>query len=169
MDNSIVKLIISLLACLVAGGIGSIFTSRAIPKWYPTLKKPRYTPPNKVFGPVWTILYILMGISVFLVWQKGINTEDALVAFVIFWFQLIVNALWSIIFFGLKSKGSGVIVIIVLWFLILAAIITSFRVSVWAGILLIPYILWVSVATYLNAGIWGLNKTPASWNAPSSK
>ena len=162
MDNSIVKLIISIIACFAAGGIGSLFTSRAIPTWYPTLKKPRYTPPNKVFGPVWTTLYILMGISVFLVWQKGLAAEGVLLPFIFFWVQLILNALWSIIFFGMKSKGGGVIVIIALWLLILATIITSFQVSVWAGTLLLPYILWVSVAAYLNVGIWFLNKPTSS-------
>ena len=156
--HSVVKVIISILACFAAGGIGSLFTFKAIPTWYPSLKKPPYTPPNWVFGPVWTTLYILMGISVFLVWQKGLSTDGVLLAFILFWVQLIFNALWSIIFFGMKSKGIGIMVIIVLWLLILATIITSFQVSVWAGILLIPYILWVSVATYLNAGIWWLNK-----------
>jgi len=158
MDNSIVKIVISVLACLAAGGIGSIFTFKAIPSWYPRLKKPRYTPPDQVFGPVWTTLYILMGLSVFFVWQTGLTVEGAILAFILFWVQLVLNALWSIIFFGMKSKGGGVIMIIVLWFLILATIITSFQVSIWAGILLIPYILWVSVATYLNVGIWWLNK-----------
>jgi translocator protein len=158
MDSSIVKLIISVVACLAAGGIGSLFTVRSIPTWYPNLKKPRYTPPDQVFGPVWTTLYILMGLSVFFIWQRGLAADGVLLAFTLFWVQLVLNALWSIIFFGLKSKGGGVIIIIVLWFTILATIITSFQVSVWAGILLIPYIMWVSVATYLNAGIWRLNK-----------
>ena len=156
--HSVVKVIISILACFAAGGIGSLSTFKAIPAWYLSLKKPKYTPPNWVFGPVWTTIYILMGISVFLVWQKGLSTDGVLLAFILFWVQLIFNALWSIIFFGMKSKGIGIMVIIVLWLFILATIITSFQVSVWAGILLIPYILWVSVATYLNLGIWWLNK-----------
>jgi len=160
--NSIVKLIISILASFAAGGIGSLFTFKAIPTWYPNLKKPPYTPPNWVFGPVWTTLYILMGISVFLVWQKGLSTDGVLLAFILFWVQLIFNALWSVIFFGMKSKGGGVIAIIVLWLLILAVIITSFRVSAWAGVLLIPYIIWVSIASYLNIGIWWLNRQTKS-------
>jgi benzodiazapine receptor len=158
MDNSIVKLTISILACFAAGGIGSLFTSKSIPTWYPGLKKPRYTPPNQVFGPVWTTLYILMGVSAFFIWQKGLTVEGVILAFILFWVQIVLNVLWSIVFFGMKSKGGGVIVIVVLWFLILATIITSFNVSIWAGMLLIPYILWVSVATYLNVGIWWLNK-----------
>lgn len=159
MDNSVVKLIISILACFAAGGIGSLFTFKSIPTWYPGLKKPRYTPPNQAFGPVWTTLYILMGISVYFIWQRGLATDGVLLSFVLFWVQLVLNALWSIIFFGMKSKGGGVVTIIVLWFLILATIITSFQVSIWAGILLIPYILWVSIASYLNVGVWLLNRT----------
>jgi translocator protein len=158
MDNSVVKFIISIAACLAAGAIGSLFTIKSIPTWYPGLKKPKYTPPNQAFGPVWTTLYILMGLSAYFIWQRGLATEGVLLAFILFWAQLVLNALWSIIFFGIKSKGGGVIIIIILWLLILAAIITSFRISIWAGILLIPYILWVSVAAYLNIGIWRLNK-----------
>lgn len=156
--NSVIKLVISIIACFAAGGIGTIFTFKAIPTWYAGLKKPPYTPPNSVFGPVWTTLYLLMGISVFLVWQSGLANNDALLAFALFWIQLAFNAFWSIIFFGLKSKGGAVIVIIVLWLLILATVVTFFRVSGWAGALLIPYIVWVSIATYLNIGVWLLNK-----------
>jgi translocator protein len=157
--NDGIKLAISILATFAAAGIGSLFTFKAIPTWYRGLKKPPYTPPNWAFGPVWTTLYILMGISVFLIWQKGLSANGATLAFVLFWIQLLFNALWSIIFFGMKSKGGGVITIIILWLLILATIITSFRVSVWAGAILIPYILWVSIASYLNIGVWLLNKS----------
>ncbi|MFC1949163.1 TspO/MBR family protein [Chloroflexota bacterium] len=160
--NSIVKLIVSIITCFAAGVIGSLFTFKVIPTWYAGLKKPRYTPPNWVFGPVWTTLYVLMGISVFLVWQDGLAINGVLLAFTLFWVQLVFNALWSIIFFGMKSKGGGVITIIVLWLLILATMITSFQVSGWAGALLIPYIIWVSIASYLNIGIWWLNKPPES-------
>jgi len=156
--STLVKLIISILASFAAGGVGSLFTFKSIPTWYAQLKKPRYTPPNWAFGPVWTILYILMGISVFLVWQR-ISTNSAALAFILFWIQLALNAFWSIIFFGMKSKGGGVVTIILLWLLILATIITSFRVSSWAGALLIPYITWVSIASYLNIGVWWLNKS----------
>ena len=156
--NGVIKLIVSILASCATGGIGSLFTFKAIPTWYQGLRKPPYTPPNWAFGPVWTILYILMGISVFLVWQKGLATNGAMLAFTLFWVQLALNALWSVIFFGMKSKGGGVIAIIVLWLLILATIITSFGVSTLAGALLIPYIVWVSIASYLNIGVWLLNK-----------
>jgi benzodiazapine receptor len=156
--NDVIKLVVSILACFAAAGIGSLFTFKAIPSWYAGLKKPPYTPPNWAFGPVWTTLYILMGISVFLVWQNGLVTNGAMLAFTLFWIQLALNALWSIIFFGMKSKGGGVITIIVLWLLIMATMIASFRVSGWAGALLIPYIVWVSIASYLNIGVWLLNK-----------
>jgi len=157
--NSIVILIVSILACLAAGIIGSLFTFKAIPAWYRGLIKPKYTPPNQAFGPVWTTLYILMGISVYLIWQQGLAIDGVLLAFVLFWVQLVLNAIWSIVFFGMKSKGGGVIVIIVLWLLILATIITSFRISALAGALLIPYIIWVTIASYLNIGIWWLNRS----------
>ena len=156
--NSVIKLVVGIVASFAAGGIGSLFTFKAIPTWYSSLKKPPYTPPNWAFGPVWTTLYILMGISVFLVWQQGLDTSGTLLAFILFWIQLVLNALWSVIFFGMKSKGGGVITIIVLWFLILATVVASFRVSSWAGALLIPYILWVSIASYLNIGVWTLNR-----------
>src|SRR5208283_231857 len=121
--NSVIKLVVSILASFAAAGIGSLFTFKAILNWYAGLKKPPYTPPNWAFGPVWTTLYILMAISVFLVWQKGLATNGALLAFILFWIQLAFNALWSIIFFGMKSKGGGVITIIVLWLLILVTIL----------------------------------------------
>ncbi len=156
--NSIVKVIVSLVVCFAAGAIGSLFTFKAIPVWYKGLRKPRFTPPNRVFGPVWTTLYILMGISVFLIWGKGLSTDGVLLPFILFWVQLVFNALWSVVFFGMRSKGGGVIIIVLLWLLILATIITAFRVSGWAGALLIPYIVWVSIASYLNIGVWRLNK-----------
>jgi benzodiazapine receptor len=156
--SNIIKFIVSIVASFAAGGIGSLFTFKAIPTWYAGLKKPRFTPPNRAFGPVWTTLYILMGISVFLVWQRGLATDGVLLAFVLFWIQLAINAVWSIIFFGMKSKGGGVITIIVLWLLILATMVASFRVSGWAGTLLVPYLVWVSIASYLNVGVWILNR-----------
>jgi tryptophan-rich sensory protein len=156
--NSVIKLVVSIFASFAAAGIGSLFTFKAIPDWYAGLKKPPFTPPNRAFGPIWTILYILMAISVFLVWQKGMTTSGVLLAFILFWIQLAFNALWSIIFFGMKSSGGGIMTIILLWLLILATIVTSFRVSAWAGALLIPYIVWVSIASYLNIGVWILNK-----------
>ena len=156
--NDVIKLIISIVASFAAGGIGSIFTFKAIPKWYATLKKPPKTPPNRAFGPVWATLYILMGISVFLIWQNGLDSGGARIAFTLFWVQLTLNALWSLVFFGMKSIRGGVITIVILWFLILATTVASFRVSTLAGALLIPYLIWVTIASYLNIGVWWLNK-----------
>ena len=156
--NDVIKLIISILASFAAGGIGNIFTFKTIPTWYATLKKPPKTPPNRAFGPVWSTLYILMGVSVFLIWQNGLGSGAARVAFTLFWVQLTLNALWSIVFFGKKSIRGGVVTIVILWFLILATSIASFRVSTWAGALLIPYLIWVTIASYLNIGVWWLNK-----------
>ena len=153
------QLFISIVAVFVAAGIGSLFTNRSVTNWYAGLKKPPFTPPNWLFGPVWTILYILMAISVYLVWRQGLGTEEVLLAFILFWIQLMFNALWSVVFFGMRSIAGGVIVILILWMLIVATIVTSFMVNLWAGILLIPYIIWVSLASYLNIGIWFENRT----------
>jgi len=156
--TDIIKLIISIAACEGAGGIGAIFTTRAIPTWYAGLKKPTFTPPNSVFGPVWITLYLLMGIAVFLVWREGLGQEGVTIAFVIFWAQLVLNILWSVIFFRLKSLFGGVVMILLLWIAILINIITFFGVSPLAGGLLIPYIIWVSIAANLNVQVWKLNR-----------
>jgi translocator protein len=157
-SSDIIKLVVSLGACFAAGGIGSLFTFKAIPTWYKSLKKPKFTPPNRAFAPVWTTLYVLMGISVFLVWRSGLTTGAALTAFILFWVQLFFNMIWSIIFFGLKSRGGGVIIIALLWLSVMATMIASFRVSGWAGALLVPYLVWISIASYLNISVWQLNR-----------
>jgi len=156
-SKDIVKLAGSIAACEGAGGIGSIFTVASIPTWYAALEKPTFTPPNSVFGPVWVTLYLLMGIAVFLIWRKGLEAEGVKPAFIIFWVQLVINVLWTVAFFGLKSPFAGVVLIILLWFAILFTIVRFFKVSKVAGGLLIPYIAWVSIASYLNVGVWMLN------------
>ena len=155
---TVVELVISIAACLAAGGIGTLFTFRAIPTWYKGLKKPPFTPPNRAFGPIWTTLYVLMGVSVFLVGNNGPSETGVTLAIALFWTQLDVNILWSVGFFGMRSKGGGVIVIVALWLPILATIVASFRVSAAAGALLVPYLVWVTIASYLNIGIWLLNR-----------
>ena len=155
--RDIVKLVISLVACQCAGLIGSIFTTPAIPIWYAALEKPPFTPPNWLFAPAWGTLYVLMAIAAFLVWRRGLNQEGVKSALLIFVIQLVLNALWSVVFFGFKSPIAGVVVIVVLWVAILFTILKFFRLSVVAGSLLIPYILWVSFATALNVAIWMLN------------
>ena len=155
--KDIVKLLVSVIVCLAAGFIGSIFTNASIPTWYAALKKPSFAPPNWVFAPVWTALFVLMGIAAYLVWRHGLNTPIVKTALIIFIVQLIFNMLWSLVFFALKSPLFGFVVIIILWFLILATIIYFSNVSKLAGILLVPYIAWVSFATILNFMLWRLN------------
>ncbi len=151
------KLIIALIMPQLAGFIGSFFTISAIPTWYASIQKPSFNPPNWIFGPVWTILYILMGISVYLVWNKASKKSTASSVVILFWIHLFFNALWSIIFFGIPSPGGALIVILILWILILALILKFWKISKWASYLLIPYFLWVSFASVLNYYIWYLN------------
>ncbi len=154
---AISRLIASVVICQLAGVIGSLFTTPAIPTWYATLRKPSFTPPNWIFSPVWITLFVLMGIAAFLVWNKGLSDQKVKIALSIFAFQLILNVLWSVMFFGLRSPLAGLIEIAVLWMVILLTILYFFKVSHVAGILLIPYILWVSFAAVLNFSIWRLN------------
>jgi tryptophan-rich sensory protein len=151
------KLIFSIFICLFAGFIGSYFTTPAIPTWFATLQKPSFAPPNWVFAPVWTSLYILMGISLFLVWQKGREDKTVKAAIYLFAGQLVLNALWSFVFFGLRSPLLGLIEIIILWIAILATIMSFMKISRTAAYLLIPYILWVSFAAFVNFSIWRVN------------
>ena len=151
------KLILSVFICLIAGFIGSFFTSPAISTWYATLQKPSFAPPNWVFFPVWTSLFIMMGISLFLVWQKGWDNKKVKAAIYIFAVQLVMNVLWSVAFFGLRSPLLGLMEIIILWIAILATTLSFMKVSRTAAYLLVPYILWVSFAAILNFSIWALN------------
>lgn len=153
--NKISKLVISILLPAAAGTIGSLFTFSAIPTWYAALTKPAFGPPNWLFGPVWTILYLMMGIAMFLVWQKAKAVKPYLRVFII---QLILNALWSIVFFGQQNPGLAFVVIVALWLAILWNIILFLRVSKTAGWLLVPYLLWVSFASILNYSIFALNR-----------
>ena len=155
--RDIVEAVVAVLICQGAGLIGSVATFPSIPTWYASLEKPFFNPPNWLFGPVWIALYTLMGISAFLVWRKGIRDRQVKVALGIFVAQLILNSLWSIVFFGLHSLLGGLIVILPLWVAILLSIVTFYRISKTAGVLLIPYILWVSFATLLNFSLWQLN------------
>jgi len=151
------KLIASILICFLAAAIGSIFTSPQIGGWYAGLEKPWFAPPNWVFGPVWTTLYLLMGIALFLVWRKGLERPDVRQGVILFGVQLAFNAAWSLIFFGLQSLFAGLVCIVILWVLILATLIQFWKIDRIAGALLIPYIAWVSIATALNYGIMVLN------------
>ena len=150
-------LIFSIFVCQLAGIIGSIFTARAVPRWYATLSKPWFTPPSWVFAPVWITLYTMMGISFYLVLKQGIKLKDIRIPGIIFIIQLILNSLWSIIFFGMRQPYFAFVEIIVLLIFIFLTIITFFKVSKTAGYLLIPYIAWVFFAAILNYAIWQLN------------
>lgn len=154
----ILRLIISILVCQLAGLIGSIFTRASVSSWYVSLSKPSFTPPSWVFGPAWITLYVLMGISAFLVWSKGFNNREVKAALIIFGIQLILNALWSAAFFGLRSPFGGLIVIVILWLAILVTILRFLNISTAAGLLLVPYILWVSFAAVLNLSLFLLNR-----------
>jgi len=155
--RDVVKLLISIVACQCVGLIGSIFTTPSIPTWYATLQKPPFTPPNWLFAPVWITLYLLMGISAFIIWRRGVDNRRVREALIVFLVQLILNGLWSVVFFGLKSPLYGVVVIVALWIAILFTILKFFKLSTAAGGLLLPYILWVSFAAVLNISIWVLN------------
>ncbi len=156
-NNNIVKLVACIAVCEIAGAIGAIFTFPAIETWYAGLQKPSFSPPNTVFGPVWTILYLLMGVSLYLIIKKGIKARQEKEAVIIFGVQLGLNFLWSILFFGLKSPLFALADIALLWVAILATIIAFFRISKKAAFLLVPYLLWVSFALVLNFTILILN------------
>lgn len=152
-----IKLVVSIAACQCAGLIGSVFTTPAIPTWYATLQKPFFNPPNWLFAPAWVTLYLLMGIAAFLVWRRGLGQKGVKSALIIFLVQLVLNALWSVVFFGLRSPLWGAVVILALWVAILLTILRFFKISTAAGALLLPYILWVSFASVLNIAILVLN------------
>jgi benzodiazapine receptor len=151
------KLILSIAVCQLAGVMGSIFTMPAIPGWYATLNKPWFTPPGWLFGPVWISLYTLMGIALYLVWARGFREKKSRMALGIFAVQLGLNAAWSFLFFGLQSPFLGLMGIIPLWILIALNIWAFRRIDRRAGYLLVPYIVWVSIAAALNYYVWVLN------------
>jgi len=151
------KLIISLALPQLAGVIGSLFTYTAVTSWYATLTKPEFAPPNWVFAPVWTTLFVLMGMSAFLIWEKGSSRADVRFALFLFLSQLLLNTLWSVIFFGSRSFGWALIELILLWLALAATIIAFARISKIAGLLLVPYLGWVTFAGILNFAIWSLN------------
>jgi benzodiazapine receptor len=158
MDGKgLLKLVVSILGCHLAGQIGAVATSVSIQSWYVTLNKPFFTPPNWLFAPVWITLYTLMGVSLFLIWRRGLHEPQVNRALALFGVQLVLNTFWSIAFFGLHSPLAGLIVILALWGAIAATIVQFLPLSRPAGLLLIPYILWVSIAAALNAAIVALN------------
>lgn len=153
--KNIFKLIISIVLPQLTGGLGAIVTISSVGSWYQTINKPFFTPPSWVFGPAWTTLYLLMGISLFLIWKSEHPMKKT--ALWLFALQLVLNGIWSPAFFGLESPILGLVVIIPLWIMIVVCIRFFLPINKAASYLLIPYLMWVSFATALNAGIWYLN------------
>jgi len=157
-----VQLFFAIALSQSAGLLGTIFTASSVTTWYPTLVKPALNPPSWVFGPVWTILYVLMGVAAYMVWRvyetsSGAKKHFARMALVLFGLQLALNAWWSIIFFGQQQLGFALLEIVVMWFAIVATIYYFAKLSRTAAWLLVPYLLWVSFASYLNYSLWMLN------------
>lgn len=152
-----VKIIISILLCVGLGSIGGIATASSIDTWYATVNKPSFNPPNWLFAPVWTTLFTLMGIAAALVWQEGIDKKMVKNALIFFGVQFVLNMIWSWLFFGIQNPKLAFFEIIVLWIFIFLTIRSFFDVKKASGWLLVPYILWVSFAAFLNFSIWQLN------------
>lgn len=157
MANTI-RFLISVTLPLMVGGLSGFATARGVQEWYPSLTKPAFNPPSWVFGPVWTLLYVMMGVAAYLVWQKGWENELVRVALALYLVQLILNGLWSILFFGMQSPGLAFAEILLLWLAIAATVVWFWRVSPPAGMLLLPYAAWVSFAALLNGSLWILNR-----------
>ena len=151
------QLLVAILGCELIGILGSVFTVSSIATWYATLNKPSFAPPNWLFGPVWTLLYFLMGVSLYLVWQQGTKKKKVRAALMYFSIQLALNFIWPPIFFGLRSPALALLVIVAMWVMIVATIRRFYPLSRWAASLLVPYLLWVSFATVLNGFIVALN------------
>lgn len=152
----IIKLIVSIIVPLGLGSIAGIFTAQSVPEWYATLNRPSFNPPNWIFGPVWTMLYILMGISLFLIWKLEISKERNL-AILVFMFQLLLNFGWSFIFFYFNMIGLALIEIILLWIFIVIMLVLFYKIKPIAAYINIPYLLWVSFTTVLNGSYYILN------------
>jgi translocator protein len=155
--NNILKFVIAICVSWGAGFVGSFFPRPAIDTWYEVLVKPALNPPSWVFGPVWIALYTLMGVAAFLIWRRGFSEAGVKKALIVFVAHLVLNALWSIVFFGLQSPGWALVNIILLWLAIIWTMKLFYKVSKPAAYLLVPYITWVSFAMYLNYSIWILN------------
>ncbi len=153
------KDLLALLACLgvcfAVGGIGSLFTGMSVTTWYPTLIKPRWTPPAWVFGPVWSALYAMMAVAAWLVWRRG--GDEIRLALTLFAGQLVLNVAWSGLFFALRLPGAAFAEILLLWLAIGATTMIFGRISTAAGLLFVPYFAWVGFAAILNFEIWRLN------------
>lgn len=163
--HSIPKLVVAIAVSHLAGFIGSVFTYPAIPTWYAALNKPLLTPPGWLIGSVWLALYTIMGIAAWIIWEKDgtrifvfhFRNRKVEKALELFGIQLALNALWSFIFFGLQQPGAAFVEIVILWFAILFTLIRFYKLDKGAGVLMLPYLLWVCFAANLNLMIWLLN------------
>jgi translocator protein len=153
----IIKLVVSLVLPVGVGAIAGLFTAQAVPEWYASLNQPSFNPPNWVFGPVWTVLYILMGISLFLIWKLDPGKERKR-AILVFLLQLLLNFGWSFLFFYFKMIGFALIEIILLWISIVVMIFLFYKIQPKAAYINIPYLLWVTFATILNSAYYFLNR-----------
>jgi tryptophan-rich sensory protein len=157
--KKILLFVIALGICLLAGYIGSYYTTPEIPTWYASLQKPDLTPPSWVFAPVWTVLFIFMGVSLYWIFESGLKNQEAKLGLILFIFQLVLNVGWSFFFFGLHSTFFSFLIIVMLWAVLLCTIVQVFRFSIPAATILFPYICWISFVAYLNYAILILNPT----------
>jgi translocator protein len=153
----VLKLTVSVLLCQLAGLAGSFFTRASLDIWYKVLEKPFFNPPSWIFAPVWITLYFVMGISAFLIWDKGLDKPQIRNALGVFLSQLIINSSWSAVFFGMRNLLLSVIVIMLLWAAILWTMMKFYKISKIAALILAPYFCWVSFAAILNTAILFLN------------
>ncbi|MFO8014175.1 MAG: TspO/MBR family protein [Phycisphaerae bacterium] len=149
-------LIVALAVTFAAAGIGSVFTSQSVGTWYQEIAKPSWTPPGWLFGPVWTVLYTLMAVAAWLVWRKE-GWAGARLALGLYAGQLVLNAAWSALFFGARMPGAAFVELVVLWLMIVATTVAFFRKSIPAGVLMVPYLAWVTFAGVLNFALWRMN------------
>lgn len=155
--NNTIRFLFSIIICQLAGIIGSIFTAPSVQTWYAALQKPSFTPPDWIFAPAWIFLYLLMGISLYIVWKEGLKKKIVKTGVSIFAVQLILNSAWSFLFFGIRNPFLAFIEIIMLWTAIFLTMLVFFRIKKEAFYLLLPYLLWISFALVLNFSIWRLN------------
>jgi len=155
-QRSVLGLVVCVVLCYGAAAIGAIFTTSAIPDWYSRIEKPPWTPPNWLFGPVWTMLYLTIAVAAWMVWSRERLTGNS-VPLILFALQLVLNAAWSPIFFGLHMLGAALFEIVALWTLALATTVAFWRVTPMAGALMLPYLSWLAFALSLNFAIWRMN------------
>jgi len=154
--ESWLSLIPFVVVCFLAAAIGALATNSSVKTWYPQLRRPEWTPPNWLFGPVWTALYLMMALSAWLAWRSSISGVPRF-ALILFGIQLVLTALWSVVFFGLRKIGPAFAEVLLLWMMLIATAVAFLPLSLLAAWLLIPYIAWVGFASYLNYRIWQMN------------